>query len=78
MNPGPLMEEFASAESTERTMSGHDENMEALSYRLCDCGERNTTYHLMPCGDALNYPWTDLVMPTVAGVNCAKHWVESI
>ena len=27
------LEEFESAESAERTMSGHDENVEALSYR---------------------------------------------
>ena len=26
-------EEFESAESAERTLSGHDENVEALSYR---------------------------------------------
>ena len=27
------LEEFESAESAERTLSGHDENVEALSYR---------------------------------------------
>ena len=32
--------------------------------------------HLMTCpacGDASNCTWTDLPMPTLAGVNCAKH-----
>ena len=33
------LEEFESAESTERTMSGHDENVDALLHK-CDCGER--------------------------------------
>ena len=32
--------------------------------------------HLMACVGAPN--WTDLAMPTLAGVNCAKHWEESI
>ena len=35
-------------------------------------------YHLMTCGVAPNCTWTDLAMPTIAGVNCAKHWEESI
>ena len=34
--------------------------------------------HLMTCVDAPNYTWTDLAMPILAGVNCAKHWEESI
>ena len=34
-------------------------------------------YHLMTCGDAPNCTWTDLAMPTLASVNCAKHWEES-
>ena len=31
--------------------------------------------HLMTCagGDAPNATWTDLAMPTLASVNCAKH-----
>ena len=63
---------FESAESAERTMSGHDENVEALSHTdVCDCGERQTMSHLMTCGDAPNCTWTDLAMPTLAGVNCA-------
>ena len=37
-----------------------------------------TMYHLMTCGDAPNCTWTDLAFPTLAGVNCAKHWEESI
>ena len=39
---------------------------------VCECGERQYMYHLMPCGDALNCTWTDLSFPTLAGVNCAK------
>ena len=34
-------------------MSGHDENVEAVSNR-CDCGERQTMSHLMTCDDAPN------------------------
>ena len=45
---------------------------------VCDCGKRQTMSHLMTCGDAPNYTWTDLAFPTLAGVNCAKHWEESI
>ena len=45
---------------------------------VCDCGERQTMSHLMTCGDAPNCTWTDLAFPTLAGVNCAKHWEESI
>ena len=45
---------------------------------VCDCGERQTMSHLMACGDAPNCTWTDLAFPTLAGVNCAKHWEESI
>ena len=41
---------------------------------VCGCGERQTMSHLMTCVDALNCTWTDLAMPTLAGVNCAKHW----
>ena len=33
---------------------------------------------LMTCVDAPNCTWTDLAMPTLAGVNCAKHCEESI
>ena len=40
---------------------------------VCDCGERQTMSHLMTC-----CTWTDLAFPTLAGVNCAKHWEESI
>ena len=29
--------------------------------------------NLMTFGDASNCTWTDLAMPTVGGVNCAKH-----
>ena len=45
---------------------------------VCDCGERQTMSHLMTCGDAPNCTWTDLAFPTLAGVNCANHWEESI
>ena len=45
---------------------------------VCDCGERRTMSNLMTCGDAPNCTWTDLAFPTLAGVNCAKHWEESI
>ena len=34
--------------------------------------------HLMTCGDAPNCTWTDLACPTLAGVNCAKHWEDSL
>ena len=37
-----------------------------------------TMYHLMTFGDAHNCTWTDLATPTIAGVNYAKHWEESI
>ena len=57
------LEESESAESAERTMSGHDENVEALSYRPCDCGERQTMSHLMTCVHAPNCTWTDLANP---------------
>ena len=45
---------------------------------VCDCGERQTMSHLMTCDDAPNCTWTGLAFPTLAGVNCAKHWEESI
>ena len=45
---------------------------------VCDCGERQTMYHLMTCVDAPNCTWADLAIPTLAGVNCAKYWEESI
>ena len=45
---------------------------------VCDCGERHTMSHRMTCGDAPNCTWTDLAMPTLAGVNCAKRWEVSI
>ena len=49
-----------------------------LSYTdVCDCVERQTMSHLMTCVDAPNCTWTYLAMPTLAGVNCAKHWEES-
>ena len=35
-------------------------------------------YHIMTCGDALNCTWTDLAMPNLVGVNCAKHREEYI
>ena len=44
----------------------------------CDCGERQTMSHLMTCVETPNCTWTDLAMPTLAGVNCAKQWEESI
>ena len=45
---------------------------------VCDCGERQTMSHLMTCDHAPNCTWTGLAFPTLAGVNCAKHWEESI
>ena len=42
------------------------------------CSHSLYMYHLMTCGDAPNCTWTDLAMPTLAGVNCAKQWEESI
>ena len=41
---------------------------------VCDCGEGQHMSHLTKCGDAPNCMLTDLAMPTLAGVNCAKHW----
>ena len=40
---------------------------------VCDCGERQTMSHLMTCDDVPNCSWTDLAIPTPAGVNSAKH-----
>ena len=34
--------------------------------------------YLMTCGDAPNCMWTHLAFPTLASVNCARHWEESI
>ena len=34
--------------------------------------------HPMTCVDVPNCTWTDMAMPTLVGVNCAKHWEESI
>ena len=45
---------------------------------VCDYGERQTMSQLMTCGDAPNCKWTYLAMPTLAAVNCTKHWKESI
>ena len=46
---------------------------------VCDCTERHTTVsHLMTCVDASNGAWSDLAIPTIARVNCAKHWDGSI
>ena len=45
---------------------------------VCDCGERQTMSNRMTCVDAPNCTWIDLAMPTLAGVNCVKHWEESI
>ena len=53
-------------------------NMWKLSHTdVCDCGERHTMSHLMTCDDAPNCKWTDLAIYQ-PGVNCAKHWEESI
>ena len=30
--------------------------------------------HLMTCGDSPNCTWTELAIPTLAGVNCATPW----
>ena len=45
---------------------------------VCDCGERQTMCHLMSCGDAPDRTWAHLAMPTLADINCAKLWEESI
>ena len=34
--------------------------------------------HVMMCDDASNFTREDLAIPTLAGVNCAIHWDESI
>ena len=39
------------------------------------CVEWQTMSHLMTCGDA---PKTDLAVPSLTGVNWARHWEESI
>ena len=59
------------------TLSGHDENVEALPFR-CERQEKQTMFHLMTCVDAPNCTWADLAIPTLAGVNYAKHWEESM
>ncbi len=45
---------------------------------VCDCGERQTMYHLITCGDAPNCTWTDLAFPTLADVNCAKQLCQTL
>ena len=72
------MDEFESAESPERTLSGHDKMRKLSHTDVCDCGERLTMSHLMTCVDAPDCTWTDMAMPTLAGVNCAKYWEESM
>ena len=48
--------------------------MQKLSHTdVCDSGERQTMCHLMTCGDAPGRTWTDSAIPTLGGVNCAKH-----
>ena len=44
--PWSSLEEFESDKRAERTMTGHEENVEALPY-VCDCGETQTMSHLM-------------------------------
>ena len=69
---------FESAESAERTLSSITKMWKLSHTDVCDCGEIQTMSHLMICGDAPNCTWTDLAFPTLAGVNCARHWEESI
>ena len=45
---------------------------------VCDYGERQNMSNLTTCVDAPNCTWADLAIPTLAGVNCAKHWEDSI
>ena len=33
------LEECEPGDSTEKTMSGHDESVEVISKQICDCGE---------------------------------------
>ena len=69
------LEDCESAESAERTMSGHDKHLEALSYKRRAYVTVGETYlsRLMTCGDARNCTWTYLAIPTLAGANCAQH-----
>ena len=53
-------------------MLGHDEKWKISHTDACDCRERHTMYHLNTCGDAPNCTLTDLAIPPLAGVNCAK------
>ena len=45
---------------------------------LSTCVQCSYCTCLILCGDAPNCMWTDVAMPTLAGVNCAKHGEESI
>ena len=72
------LEELKSAESTERTMSGHDKMYKFCHTDVRECGDKQTMCHLMTCGDTLNTKWAYLAIPTLTGVNCAKYWKQSI
>ena len=70
------LEEFDLAESRERTMSGHDENGEALPYRcmqyvtVCDFDERQTMSHVMTCDDQWRIQsWSQGGFPNIANVS---------
>ena len=45
---------------------------------LSTCVQCSYCTCLILCGDAPNCMWTGVAMPTLAGVNCAKHGEESI
>ena len=45
---------------------------------VCDCDEIQTVSHRITCVDAPNCKWTELAVPTLAVVNCANNWDESI
>ena len=73
------LEELESATSKERTMSDHNDNVEALSCRctpVCDSGEIHTTSHHMTCSDAPRGSRAYLTIPTLAGVNCPNSRVK--
>ena len=78
------LEEFKSAESATRMMSGNDENVEALSSDVCYCGERQTMSNLMTCSDVhqLHVDRPGYVNPCrcefyqTLGGKLYKHWEE--
>ena len=80
MSPGPLKDlEVLESAGVQKGRCRVMIKMWKLSQTdVCKCGDRQTMSHIMTCDDAPNCTWTDLFyIPTLARVNCAKHWEES-